>query len=62
MKALILYAGFVIAWIAAGVLISSYIERLTSSQNWHDRVAGNVFFRPRRFMDSHCFCHGRVAQ
>jgi biotin transporter BioY len=32
MKALILYAGFVIAWIAAGVLISSYIERLTSSQ------------------------------
>jgi divalent metal cation (Fe/Co/Zn/Cd) transporter len=27
MKALILYAGFVIAWTAAGVLISSYAER-----------------------------------
>jgi RsiW-degrading membrane proteinase PrsW (M82 family) len=33
MKALILYGGFVIAWTAAGVLISSYyIERVTSLQ------------------------------
>jgi biotin transporter BioY len=32
MKALILYAGFVIAWTAAGVLISSLIERVTSPQ------------------------------
>jgi biotin transporter BioY len=32
MKALILYAGFVIAWTAAGVLISSYVERITSPQ------------------------------
>ena len=32
MKALILYGGFVIAWTAAGVLISSYIERVTSPQ------------------------------
>jgi biotin transporter BioY len=32
MKALILYAGFVIAWTSAGVLIGSYIERVTSPQ------------------------------
>jgi RsiW-degrading membrane proteinase PrsW (M82 family) len=32
MKALILYVGFVVAWTAAGVLISSYIERATSPQ------------------------------
>ena len=32
MKALILWVGFVIAWTAAGVLISSYIERATSPQ------------------------------
>jgi RsiW-degrading membrane proteinase PrsW (M82 family) len=32
MKALILYVGFVIAWAAAGVLIASYIERVTSPQ------------------------------
>jgi RsiW-degrading membrane proteinase PrsW (M82 family) len=32
MKGLILYAGFVIAWTAASVLIASYIERVTSSQ------------------------------
>jgi hypothetical protein len=32
MKALILYAGFVIAWTAAGVLAGSYIERVTSPQ------------------------------
>jgi RsiW-degrading membrane proteinase PrsW (M82 family) len=32
MKALILYAGFVAAWTAAGVLIDSYIERVTSPQ------------------------------
>jgi hypothetical protein len=32
MKALILYAGFVAAWTAAGVLISSYIERVTSPE------------------------------
>jgi hypothetical protein len=31
-KGLIVYAGFVIAWTAAGVLISSYIERITSPQ------------------------------
>jgi hypothetical protein len=32
MKGLFLYVGFVVAWIAAGVLISSYIERVTSPQ------------------------------
>jgi hypothetical protein len=32
MKALILWVGFVIAWTAAGVLISSYVERMTSPQ------------------------------
>jgi hypothetical protein len=32
MKALILWAGFVIAWTALGVLISSYIERVTSPE------------------------------
>jgi RsiW-degrading membrane proteinase PrsW (M82 family) len=32
MKALILYAGFVITWTAAGVLIDSYIERVASAQ------------------------------
>jgi hypothetical protein len=32
MKALILYAGFVIAWTAAGVLMDSYIERVVSPQ------------------------------
>jgi biotin transporter BioY len=32
MKALILYAGFVIAWTAAGVLIGSFIEQQTSPQ------------------------------
>ena len=32
MKGLLLYVGFVVAWIAAGVLISSYIERVTSPQ------------------------------
>jgi hypothetical protein len=32
MKGLILYAGFVIAWTVASVLIASYIERVTSPQ------------------------------
>jgi RsiW-degrading membrane proteinase PrsW (M82 family) len=32
MKALILWVGFVIAWTAAGVLIASYVERVTSPQ------------------------------
>jgi RsiW-degrading membrane proteinase PrsW (M82 family) len=32
MKALILWVGFVIAWTAAGVLIASYIERVTSPE------------------------------
>jgi hypothetical protein len=32
LKALILYAGFVIAWTAAGVLIDSSIERVASPQ------------------------------
>jgi hypothetical protein len=32
MKGLIVYGGFVIAWTAAGVLIASYIERVTSPQ------------------------------
>jgi hypothetical protein len=32
MKGLLLYVGFVVAWTAAGVLISSYIERVTSPQ------------------------------
>ena len=32
MKALILWVGFVIAWTAAGVLISSYIDRAISNQ------------------------------
>jgi FtsH-binding integral membrane protein len=32
MKALILYAGFVIAWTAAGLLIDSNIERVASPQ------------------------------
>jgi RsiW-degrading membrane proteinase PrsW (M82 family) len=32
MKALILYAGFVFAWSAVGVLIASYIERATSPE------------------------------
>ena len=30
MKGLLLYVGFVIAWTAAGVLIASYIDRVTS--------------------------------
>ncbi|MFZ0837052.1 MAG: hypothetical protein WAM77_06340 [Xanthobacteraceae bacterium] len=30
MKALLLFAGFVMAWTAAGVLISSYVDRLAS--------------------------------
>jgi hypothetical protein len=32
MKGLLLYVGFVIAWTAAGVLIASYIDRVTSHQ------------------------------
>ena len=32
MKGLILYVGFVIAWTAAGVLIASYIDRVTSHE------------------------------
>jgi RsiW-degrading membrane proteinase PrsW (M82 family) len=32
MKALILWAGFVIAWTALGVFISSFIERVASPQ------------------------------
>jgi hypothetical protein len=32
MKALIVWAGFVIAWTALGVFISSLIERVTSPQ------------------------------
>jgi hypothetical protein len=30
MKALLLFAAFVMAWTAAGVLISSYVDRLAS--------------------------------
>jgi RsiW-degrading membrane proteinase PrsW (M82 family) len=32
MKGLLLYVGFVIAWTAAGVLIASYFDRVTSHQ------------------------------
>ena len=32
MKGLLLYVGFVIAWTAAGVLVASYIDRVTSHQ------------------------------
>ena len=32
MKGLLLYVGFVIAWTTAGVLIASYIDRVTSHQ------------------------------
>ena len=32
MKGLLLYVGFVIAWTSAGVLIGSYLERVTSPQ------------------------------
>ena len=32
MKGLLLYVGFVIAWTAAGVLIASHIDRVTSHQ------------------------------
>ena len=32
MKGLLLYVGFVIAWTAAGVLIASYIDRVTSHE------------------------------
>ena len=32
MKGLLLYVGSVIAWTAAGVLIASYIDRVTSHQ------------------------------
>jgi len=32
MKDLLLYVGFVVAWTAAGVLIASYIDRVTSHQ------------------------------